>query len=130
MILQDPIETGEHRGDRSGSIAVKNAYRNESRRCRHPVIGSADDARDMGSMTITVGRAAVVRKRTEARANPAAEIGVQGDAGIHDIDSHAGASSVAHITAVEWERALIDSIQSPWRGGDGDSGILFDKLHA
>ncbi len=51
------------------------------------------------------------------------------DAGIDDIDSHAGARSAAHISPVEWESALIDSIQSPRRLRGVNSGILFDELH-
>src|SRR2546426_3348195 len=131
MILQDPIETGDHCRDAAQSVAIKNLYRNESRRFRGAVIGSADDARHMRSMTVTVGGAAVVREGIEARNNPAAEIIMPGEnAGVDNIDSHAGARSAAHVSPVQWERALIDSIQSPWCRRDGNGRILFDELHA
>ena len=74
MILQDPIETGDHRRYASRSIAIQNPYRNESHRFRGAVIGSADDARHMRSMTVTVVGAGTVCEGIEARNNPAAEI--------------------------------------------------------
>src|SRR5260370_31145294 len=130
MILQDRIETGDQCREAARSIAIQNPYRNDGRRFRDAVIGSGDDACHMRSMTITVGGPVVVGEGVEARTNPATEIVVRReDAGIDDIDSHANARSAARVTPVEWESALIDSIQSPRRLRGVNSGILFDELH-
>ena len=84
----------------------------------------------MCSVSIAVDGAAVVFDGTEARHKPAAEIVVLGDAGVHNIDSHADARFGADITAIEREGALIDSIQAPWCRCEGDRCVFFDKLHA
>src|SRR2546430_4307627 len=130
MVLHDPIETGEHRRESAHSIAIENAYWNESRRLCHAVIESADDSRDVRAMTVAVVGAVVVGNRIEARDNPAAEIGVTRDAGVDNIDSHAGPGFSAYIAAVQWERALIDAVESPGGRRGGDRGILFDVLYA
>ena len=81
-------------------------------------------------MTIAVSGAAVVRDGIEARDKPAAEIGVLGNAGVHDIDRHTEARFGTDVTAVERERALIDAIEPPRCRCDGNRCVLFDKLHA
>src|SRR5712692_12028044 len=121
MILQDPIEAGQQRRGGPCSSAIKNTNRNESHRFRDAEVGSADDARHMRSMTVAVDGASGVLHGIEARSEPAPEIDVRRDAGIDNIDVHTGSRSAAHITAVQWERPLIDSIQSPWRRRDGNS---------
>src|SRR5881394_253118 len=105
MILKDPIETGEQCRDRSCTVAIENAYRDELHRSRYTVSVPADDAGDMGAMTIAVGRASIVVDRVEALGHPATEIGVMRDAGVDDINSHAGSRHAADIAAVQRERA-------------------------
>ena len=113
MVLDDPIESGEYRGERARAIAIENAYRNEPHRFRDAVVRSADEAGDMRAVTITVIGAVGVFDCIEARDQPAAEIAVMRDAGVDDVDSHADSRFIAHIAAVQWERALIDSVESP-----------------
>src|SRR5262249_5820700 len=82
----------------------------------NPDRGAADDAGDIGAVTMAVVRAVTVADEIDGAGRPPAEIRMRGaNAGIDDIGVHAGARLAVAIGAVERQETPVDAVDTTGR---------------
>ena len=139
-----PVDAGDDLGVGAVAGAVEHADGRQRHALGDAVRGAADRAGDVRAVAVAVGRRAAGGDRVVAGRGAPAEVDVaEPDAGVEDVDGHAGAGRVVAVGRVERQGALVDAVEAPRRGtglgglGDaagaaeldrGDVGVAADAV--
>jgi len=87
MMLDDPVDPGDHSRGGSTPETVENPHRNDSRRWGDTIRGASDRPRHMGAVTVAIIGVSARRHHVETRLNASREFGVRSDdTGVDDVD--------------------------------------------
>src|SRR4051794_5028208 len=114
----DPVHAGDDRADMPGAVAIEDFDGVNRHAACHAIFSRRNGPGHMRAVTIVVLGAG--SKRGRALSDASGEVGIAVvDAGVKHIDVHTRSLSWTVVSAVQWELALVDAIQTPAAGRRG-----------
>mmetsp|Transcript_21286 Transcript_21286/g.50011 ORF Transcript_21286/g.50011 Transcript_21286/m.50011 type:complete len:531 (+) Transcript_21286:1033-2625(+) len=126
--LERPFKTGKNGGVRAEAIAVQNLNRNQMSSLGDTKGVTADGGSDMGAVSVAIIRRVTGNER-DTSLDARTKLGVGGaNAGVEDvgIDAAAIIGTAGVECAAQGKAGLIQTVQGPRDGRDGDLGVLLD----